>query len=161
MQKTPKLMAGGLLGAVWAVLVVWVPGLGPQPFIPINLALIYAFVPGGIVMLLITLRIAGRRFQGDHLIDEGVPVSGSPADIDQKVMNNTVEQMVLALLLWPFAMTSLGAVTVIVMGLAMGVARIAFWIGYHVSPPLRMFGWAASFYPTALATGWAIWRLLT
>ena len=69
--------------------------------------------------------------------------------------------MVLALVLWPFAMTSLGAVTVIAMGLAFGVARLAFWVGYHLSPPLRAFGFAASFYPTVLATLWSIWRLVT
>ncbi len=161
MSKRGTMLAGGILGAVWAVIVVWVPGQMPQPFIPINLALIYAFVPGGVVMLMIVLRIAGRRFVGDDLIDGQTPAPGSPADIDQRVLINSVEQMVLALLLWPFAMTSLGAVTVIAMGLAMGVARLTFWIGYHVSPPLRIFGWSASFYPTVLATGWAVWRLVT
>ena len=161
MIKRGAMLVGGILGAIWAVIVVWVPGQFPQPFIPINLALIYAFVPGGVVVLLVVLRIAGRRFVGDDLVDGQAPEPGSGADIDQRVLTNSIEQMVLALLLWPFAMTSLGAVTVITMGLAMGVARLAFWIGYHIWPPLRIFGWSASFYPTVLATGWAIWRLAT
>ena len=161
MTTRTKILAGMSAGALWAVLVVWLPGLGPQPFIPINLALIYAFVPGGLVLMALIARVAHRRFAQDDLIDGQDPVSGVPMDIDQKVLANTVEQMVLALLLWPFAMTTLGAVTIIWMGLAMAVARVAFWIGYHVSPPLRAFGFAASFYPTVLATFWTIFLLVT
>ena len=52
MIKRGAMLVGGILGAIWAVIVVWVPGQFPQPFIPINLALIYAFVPGGVVVLL-------------------------------------------------------------------------------------------------------------
>jgi len=156
-----KVLVGTVLGAVWAVFVVWAPGRGPQPFIPLNLALIYAFVPGGIVMLLVMGRLAERRFFDDgDALGEPVP-RGSSTDIDQRVLTNTMEQMVLALLLWPFAITYLGAVTVIVMGLAMGIARLAFWIGSHGFPGLRAFGFAATFYPTVLATGWSLWRLLT
>ena len=157
MEKPASHLIGAAIGAVWAVLVVWVPSQGPQPFIPINLALIYAFVPGGLVMLLIILRQASRGVLGDATEVE----QSLGATIDRRVLSGTVEQMVLALLLWPFAMASLGAVTVIVMGLAMGFARLAFWIGSHVSPQLRLFGWAASFFPTVLATVWALWKLLT
>ena len=117
--------------------------------------------PGGVVMLLVILRIAERRFFSDALMDGDAPERGSGAEIDQRVLSNTMEQMLLAVLLWPFGITYLGAVTVIAMGLAMGLARMAFWIGYHISPPLRIFGWAASFYPTVLATAWSLWRLVT
>ena len=161
MSKRKKILIGMVLGAIWAVLVVWAPGRGPQPFIPLNLALIYAFVPGGLVLLLVIGRLAERRFFDDEIIDGDPIPRGSPAEIDHRVLVNTLEQMVLALLLWPFAITYLGAVTVIVMGLAMGVARLAFWIGYHLSPALRAFGFAATFYPTVLATAWSLWRLLT
>ena len=161
MTGRQKMLLGGGLGALWSILIVWVPGQGAQPFIPINLALIYAFVPGGLVMMLVVLRIAERQFFSDEPMDSAAPGQGSRAGIDQRVLSNTLEQMVLALLLWPFAVTYLGAVTVIAMGVSMGVARLAFWIGYHVSPTLRLFGWSASFYPTVLATFWSLWRLLT
>ena len=161
MAKRGLMLTGGVLGALWSFLVVWLPGQGTQPFIPINLALIYAFAPGGMVMMLMILKIAWRRFLADDLIDGSLPIAGSAADIDQRVLSNTMEQMVLALLLWPLAITHLGAVTVIVMGAAMGVARLAFWIGYHVSPPLRIFGWSATFYATVFATAWSVWRLAT
>ncbi len=161
MSGRQKMLLGGGLGALWSILVVWLPGQGAQPFIPINLALIYAFVPGGLVMMLVILRIAERRFFSDELMDGAEPEPGSAAAIDRRVLSNTMEQMVLALVLWPFAVTYLGAVTVIAMGLSMGVARLAFWVGYHISPSLRLFGWSASFYPTVLATLWSLWRLLT
>ncbi len=160
MTRRKKILAGMVLGALWSVAVVWLPGFGPQPFIPLNLALIYAFVPGGLFLLLVIGRLAQRRFFDDVIIDGGPLTPGSAAEIDQRVLVNTVEQMVLALLLWPFVATGLGAVTVIVMGVALGVARIAFWIGYHLSPPMRAFGFAATFYPTALATVWTIWRMV-
>lgn len=161
MNKRVKILVGMALGAVWAVLLVWLPGRGPQPFIPLNLALIYAFAPGGVVMLLVIGKLAQRRFFDDAIVDGEPFPMGSPAEIDQRVLVNTAEQMLLALLLWPLVSTSLGAVTVIVMGVSMGVARVLFWVGYHLSPPLRALGFAASFYPTVLATVWTLWRLLT
>ena len=149
------------LGGLWALAVVIVPGMGPQPFIPINLALIYAVAPTGVIMLLMIARLAQRRFFDDAIIDGDPLPPGSHAEIDQRVLVNTTEQMVLALLLWPLISTVLGAVTVIVMGISMAVARLAFWLGYHISPPMRAFGFAASFYPTVLATLLTLWRLLT
>lgn len=118
-------------------------------------------MPVGLVLMLLIGRIALRRFNNEELMDGAAPEPGSPADIDQRVLRSTVEQAVLALLLWPFVSFSLGAVTIIAMGLSLAIARLAFWGGYKMSPPLRMFGFAASFYPTVLATLWSVWRLMT
>lgn len=159
-MKRKKILIGMLLGALWAVAVVILPGLGPQPFVPLNLALIYAFLPGGIFLMLVIGRLAQRRFFDDATIDGDAFAPGSKSEIDQRVLTNTVEQMLLALLIWPFAASWLGGQTVIVMGVGMGVARLAFWIGYHLSPPLRAFGFAASFYPTILALVWTFCKLL-
>ena len=158
--KRTKILFGMALGALWAVAVVVLPGLGPQPFVPLNLALVYAFLPGGLFLILVIGRLAQRRFFDDAIIDGEPFALGSGAEIDQRVLTNTVEQMLLALLIWPFAASWLGGQTVIVMGVAMAVARLAFWIGYHLSPPLRAFGFAASFYPTILAVVWTLWKLL-
>lgn len=155
------MLAGGIVGTLWALAVVWLPGQGPQPFIPVNLALIYAFLPAGLVLMVLVGAIALRRYGNEELMDGAAPATGTPCDIDQRVLRSTVEQSVLALLTWPFAAMQLGAVTVIVMGVAFAAARIAFWTGYRFSPPLRIFGFAASFYPTVLATLWSVWRLLT
>jgi len=158
--KRGKMLAGGIAGTIWAVAVVWLPGQGAQPFIPLNLALVYAFLPGGLFMALLIGRIATRRFADDAIIDGDPLPPGSAADIDQRVLTGTIEQMVLALLVWPFVAMQLGSVTVIVMGLAIAVARLAFWIGYRVSPSLRIFGFAASFYPTVLAALWCLLKFV-
>lgn len=91
------------------------------------------------------------------MIDGAPPVQGSGAEIDQRVLTNSVEQLVLALLVWPFIGYSLGGVLVIALGIGLAVARVLFWIGYHFSPPLRAFGFAASFYPTLFGAFWAVW----
>lgn len=161
MTKRAQMLAGGIAGTLWALAVIWIPGQGPQPFVPFNLALIYAFLPAGLVMGLQIAWIALRRFNEPGLMDGVEPTAGSPADIDLRVQRNTVEQCVLSLLLWPFIATSLGAITVVAMGVSFGVARLVYWVGYRLSPPLRMLGFAASFYPTVLGVVWALWRLVT
>jgi len=161
MGRRGRILIGMAAGALWSVGVVIGSSYGPQPFLPLNIALIYAFLPAGLFLMLLVGRLAQRRFFDDAIIDGQLYVPGSGAEIDQRVLTNTVEQCVLALLLWPFVASWLGGVTVVVIGVAFGVARLAFWIGYHLSPPLRAFGFAASFYPTVLATIWTLWRLLT
>ncbi|WP_322865648.1 MAPEG family protein [Aquicoccus sp. G2-2] len=156
MRKRSKIGIGMGLGMLWAVLVVGCPQSLTQPFVPINVALISAFVPGGLFLLVIIGRLAQRRFFEDAIIDGDPFRPGSPAEIDQRVLQNTVEQLVLAMALWPFVGLTLGALVVIWMGVGFAIARIIFWLGYHLSPPLRAFGFAASFYPTVLGALWAI-----
>lgn len=156
-----QMLLGGGSGLLWALALVWLPGRGPQPFIPLNLALVYAFLPIGIFVALLIGWIAFRRFVQPELRNGETPVTGSAADIDQRVLNNTAEQALIALLLWPFIAMSLGAITVIAMGFSFGLMRCAYWLGYRFAPPLRMFGFAAGFYPTVLGTLWALVRLAT
>ena len=75
------------------------------------------------------------------------------------MLSNTAEQALLALLIWPFVALTMGGQVAVVLGLAFALARLAFWIGYHLAPPLRAFGFAATFYTTVLAGVWslAIW----
>ena len=110
----------------------------------------------GLVLAAIIGRIAQRRFSDDALIDGGGAAPGSPAWIDGRVLVNTVEQALLAALIWPFVAMTLGGVLALYLGGGFVVARLAFWVGYHVAPPLRAFGFAATFYPTVLAGLWAL-----
>ena len=160
MKRLGMLIAGGI-GVLWAIAVVVIPGMGPQPFIPVNLALIYAFAPGGFVLALMIGTLATRRYFNAEIIDGDAFLPGSAADIDQRVLRNTVEQLVLALCLWPFVAMQLGAVTVIALGVSFAIARLLFWIGYRIAAPLRALGFAASFYPTVFAAIWCVWRLIT
>lgn len=161
MSRRLSMLIAGTAGAIWALAVVWVPGLGTQPFIPLNLALVYAFLPAGLFLAILIGWIALRRFTTEDLHDGQKPLPGTAADIDRRVLQNTLEQVLLALLLWPFIALSLGSVTIIALGLSFGFTRCAFWAGYRWAPPLRMFGFAAGFYPTVFGTLWALWRLVT
>lgn len=98
------------------------------------------------------------------------PFTASPAEIDQRVLRNTTEPLGLdlclwtcvcgpvfvALCLWPFAGWALGWGVVPVLGVSFAVTRLMFWCGYHLSPPLRGLGFAASVYPSLVAALWAL-----
>lgn len=158
MQRTkrPRILIGMALGALWGVLVVGLPQWLGLPYLPAPVALPVAFLAPGLVLALIIGRLAQRRFFDDAIID-GEPFSpGSPAKIDQRVLANTVEQLVLALAIWPFAAVTLGGAVAIALGLSFAVMRLLFWGGYHLSPPLRGLGFAGTFYPTVIAGIWAL-----
>jgi len=161
MGKRRIILVSMIAGMIWALAIIWLTQIANLPFIMPQLALPCAFIAPGIVLIAMTGRLAARRFFDDALIDGADFVAGSPAWIDQRVLSNTVEQLVLALVIWPFVALSLGGAVVLVMGFAFGIARILFWIGYHISPPMRGFGFAATFYPTVLAALWSVlvWAL--
>ncbi|MEZ5714434.1 MAG: MAPEG family protein [Paracoccaceae bacterium] len=147
---------GMALAVLWSVAVVWLPQTLKQPFLPLNTVIIAALVPGGLVMLVLIARLAQRRFFDDVVIDGGPFPPGSGGEIDQRVLANTAEQLLLAAVLWPFVALTLGGLVVLWMGVGFAVARLLFWGGYHLSPPLRGFGFAATFYPTVLAVLWSL-----
>lgn len=156
MGKRAKIMIGMAAGALWALAVV----LGAQkvglPFLMPAIALPGAFIAPGLVLVAMIGRLAQRRFFDDSIIDGDDFPPHSPAWIDQKVLSNTTEQLVLALVVWPFVALTLGGGIVMVMGVGFAFSRLAFWIGYHKSPPLRGFGFAATFYTTVLAALWSV-----
>jgi MAPEG family len=156
MRKRPGILIGMGAGALWALAVVGAPQMAKLPYLPAPIALPGAFVLPGLVVLALIGRLAQRRFFDDSLIDGQDFAPQSSAWIDQRVLSNTAEQLLLALMIWPFVALTLGGAVVLAMGFAFGVARLAFWIGYHISPPLRSFGFAASFYPTILAAIWSV-----
>ncbi|AHD00370.1 50S ribosomal protein L11 [Leisingera methylohalidivorans DSM 14336] len=108
------------------------------------------------VLALIIGRIAQRRFFDDAIIDGDPFAPGSPAEIDQRVLTNTAEQLVLALAVWPFAAVALGGAVVLALGLSFALMRVLFWAGCHLSLPLRGLGFAGTFYPTVIAAVWAV-----
>ncbi|KNG94099.1 MAPEG family protein [Pseudaestuariivita atlantica] len=158
MGKRGQILLGMAAGLLWAFGVVYVGGGVVQlPVFAVIPTILTAYLGPGLVCLLMVARLAQRRFFDDTIID-GEPLTGAAA-IDQRVLTNTVEQAVLALCLWPAAAILLGNQgpgTILVLGVAFALARVAFWVGYHLSPPLRAFGFAATFYPTILVTLWAL-----
>lgn len=156
MTKRTKIILGQGIGLLCAVLIVALPQSMQAGFLPINAALITAFLPGGLVALAMVGMIATRRLFDDSVIGGGPLHPGSRAATDQRALANTIEQIVLALALWPFVALTLGGLTVIWMGVGFAFARLAYWLGYHVSPLLKSVGFGAGFYPTVLAALWAL-----
>ncbi|MGR3314942.1 MAPEG family protein [Roseovarius indicus] len=162
MEKRRKIAIGMAAGAVWAVAVLVGAAIFVQlPVFALMPTIMTAFLAPGLVTIAMVGRLAQRRFFDDAIID-GEAFSGAAA-IDQRVLSNTVEQLVLAMAVWPAAAVLLGAEgpgVILVLGVAFAVARLAFWFGYHRAPPLRAFGFAATFYPTVLVALWALWRVV-
>lgn len=161
MSKRQVIALNMAAGMVWAIVLLWGAGKFVQlPVFALMPTIMTAFLAPGLVTVLMIGRLAQRRFFDDRIID-GQPLSGG-AEIDGRVLQNTVEQLVLALCIWPAAAVILGGQgpgVILTLGLGFALARLLFWGGYHMSPPLRAFGFAATFYPTVLAGLWALWRL--
>ncbi|MFW8593497.1 MAPEG family protein [Cribrihabitans neustonicus] len=154
-HERAQILAGMGAGAIWGVAVTGLPLWLGLPCLPSPAALPIALLGPGVFLALLIGRLAQRRFFDDRLIDGAAPPPGSRADTDQRVLTNTVEQLLLALALWPFAAVTLGGAVAISLGLSFTLMRVLFWAGYHRSPPLRALGFAGTFYPTVIATLWA------
>ncbi len=152
-------MAGG---ALWGLLAIWL-GQGLRlPVFALGPALALAYLGPGLVTAAMIGRLAQRRFFDDGMIDGDAFAPGSAAEIDARVLQNTVEQLVLALCIWPalaFTLGPAGGGVTVALGLSFTLARALFWAGYRRAPALRALGFAATFYPTVMAGVWALWRV--
>lgn len=163
MSQRLKMLIGGTLGACWAFGVVWLGASAINlPIFALTPTLLLAFLGPGLVIALMIFWSAVRRFQTEALMDGQTAAAGSREDIDARVLRNTIEQVVLALCLWPaigFLAADDGPGLLVALGVSFSLARIAYWVGYRISPPLRLFGFSATFYATIFALFWAggIW----
>ena len=162
MEKRGIISIGMAAGLVWAIGLLWAAAnFIVLPIFALIPTIMTAFLAPGIVMAMMVGRLAQQRFFDDAIID-GEHLTGA-AEIDQQVLRNTVEQLVLALSIWPGAAVLLaghGPGVIMALGIGFAITRVIFWVGYHISPPLRAFGFAGTFYPTILVALWAIWTLV-
>jgi uncharacterized membrane protein YecN with MAPEG domain len=108
--------------------------------------------------------LAQGRFYSSQDIDAaaGGPPSAF-ARMTQAVIQNTLEQAVLALGVYGLLVTALPAEQsgiVWVLSAAFVVGRIAFAIGYPFGAAGRAFGFALTFFPSVVGLVWAASRLL-
>ncbi len=157
MSARRRIALGMALGALWGVGVIWLGTRLALPMFLMPLALASAMLGPGLVLVAVIGRLAQRRFFDDTIIDGQAFAPGGGAEIDARVLSNTVEQALLALTIWPaVGYLSGGPGVPVALGAGFVIARAAFWIGYHRAPPLRAFGFAATFYPTIMALIWAV-----
>lgn len=156
MNKRWVIVISNTVGALCALAVIWLTQTLKLPFLPPQIALPGAGIVPGLVLIAMIGRLMWRRFFDDEFIDGQDFTPGTAAWIDQRVLSNTAEQLLLCLVVWPFVALLLGGVVVLVLGMIFAVARVCYWVGYHVSLPLRGFGFAMTFYPTVLAAIWSV-----
>jgi hypothetical protein len=109
--------------------------------------------------LLVAVGALGRyRYRSPAAID-GASVDDPAFDIARRILQNTTEQVLLALpaalalaMLLPVGMLAL----VPLWAVWFLIARTFFWYGYHRAPAGRAFGFAATFYPAVMAHGLAL-----
>ena len=156
-RKRAKILVGMGLGALWGFVLVMAPEWLGFGYLPAPIALPGAFIGPGLFLVAVIGWLAQRRFFDDAIIDGEPFAVGSLEEIAQRVLTNTVEQLVLALAIWPLVAISLGGAVAISLGIGFTLMRVLFWIGYLMSPPLRALGFAGTFYPTLVAAIWSIW----
>ena len=162
----------GMAGAIvaWVTLaLIWMEraafaGYGPPSNSPrdrLDYALTWLLLPG--LSLLIGVIGASRRGFYKDAID-GTRTPASPAlEINLRYNQNTVEQVLLAAIAWiglalrlPQDMMFLFPVLAVVF-LA---GRIAFFVGYMITPIGRAYGMVLTVFPTLLAYLWLTWELV-
>ncbi len=153
----------GLALVLWGLL-AWLdgwPGPIPDAGERIGLALKFAVLPAGFLLVVVQVVALTRLITGaiDPLTDE--PTTWRR--VDMRVLANTVEQTLIFLPLY------LAVVMVIkadespwltALPVAFVLARIAFWVGYRVSPMGRAPGMAAGFFINLGMLGFVIARFL-
>jgi hypothetical protein len=112
--------------------------------------------------------LARHRFFTPADIDGGGLSEGtSTAKLLQSILQNTLEQSVLALsvhAIWAAAMPSAWQAAVPAAAILFFLGRLLFWRGYSRGAPARALGFALTFYPTvamlALIAGRLAWGLV-
>lgn len=167
-----KRMMIGLLIALAIVIGsgVWNPLGFPAGMSPVDrlaVAAQCALVPG-LFMIIAVARMARQRFFSPEDIDGGVTATDTPrAQLLQTLLQNTLEQTLIALLVylgWALTMPATWLSVVPVAALAFAIGRILFFLGYEEGAPSRALGFAMTFYPSVVMMialgGMLFWDLI-
>ena len=157
--KQKGVLRGMVLGLVCSISLITV-GLKFNPFgfpFEINLenrlkVAMKSCLPLAIIFAVSIGRLAKHRFFTPNDIDgSGLTQASSQAQILQSIIQNTLEQSLLAAityLAWAVLMPGNLLSVVPLAVIAFGVGRILFIVGYGYGAPARAFGFTLSFYVT-------------
>ena len=160
MIERKHVLIGMVAGVVWSVallvLAVFVVAIPVFALIP---TIMTAFFGPGLVLTAMVGRVMHRRFSRGQI--EG-PLSEA-GEIDRAVIQNTIEQLVIAAAIWPAAAVILGPYgpgVIVVLGVGFTLARLVFWFGCHIGTVARVAGLACTFFPTVFVALWALGTLV-
>jgi hypothetical protein len=153
-----KSMIAGLAITVFLISVAILGVL--EPFLPAvstgsasTRALLWDLLVVGCLAINIAM-LARHRFFTPADIDGGGLSTGTPAaHLLQSMLQNTLEQTVLALgvhAVWASAMPQAWQAAIPVASLLFVTGRVMFWRGYASDAPARALGFALTFYPSVV-----------
>ncbi len=168
-QQQKDVRIGMTAGAVFCAIWVWM-GYG---FIEIELPLWVttgdrlAYVAkcdffASLLLLFGVIVVAVQRFFSGKAIEGQTEALPKAITINLRYIQNTLEQFVLLMITHTaFAATAdSGDMKIIPILVSLFiVGRVCFWIGYHQNALYRSFGFAVTFYPTALMMIVTVWRI--
>jgi hypothetical protein len=146
-----------LANAQWLFPPTWLPA--DEPVARLIFAVKWLLLPGW--CLLIGVQGAARRgFFPDAIDGTRTPTIHS-LEINLRYNQNTVEQIILAAIAWiglSIVVPIERLVLIPAMAILFGIGRIAFWIGYIVTPIDRAFGMVVTVLPTIGALLWLMYH---
>lgn len=116
----------------------------------------------GFVLFAAIATVGNQRFLSRDAIEGTTNLSGS-IEINRRFLQNTLEQLILAIIAHFCLVTVVDPSSVKIVPILVGwwiLARLAFWYGYHRTPVGRAFGFAATMYPTVAAMLYSTYKLL-
>ena len=155
--------AAGLALVLWGLL-TWLdgwPGPIPDAGERVGLALKLSVLPAGFLVVVVQMVALSRLITG--AIDPMADDAPRWRRTDMRVLANTVEQTLIFLPLYLAATMVIKAdesAWLTALPVAFVLARIAFWIGYRISPMGRAPGMAAGFFINLGVLGFVIARFL-
>ena len=106
--------------------------------------------------------IAAQRLDPNMWVGRNIKPN-SALDINTRFILNTFEQFML------YFIGNAGlalycpleeARTLIILTILFVLGRVLFWVGYHINPYVRAFGFGLTFYPTVVVYAWLILAML-
>ncbi len=101
--------------------------------------------------------IAAMRLFSARAMEGGETGQGRFVDITLRYNRNTLEQTMLAAVAWAGLALALPAAELTLipkLAVLFVIGRVIFWMGYLFAPWARAYGFALTFYPTAIALVW-------
>ncbi len=162
-------MIGAIVAAVAALALLWL-SVQHNPFAyhddmgmsqRLEVALKASLVPA-LCLLIAIGRLANHRFLTPEDIDgSGLTVGTRQAKILQALLQNTLEQTVLAILVylaWALLLPATWLSAVPAAAIAFALGRAMFFVRYQQGAAGRAFGFALTFYPTAAMLAWLLFE---
>ena len=107
--------------------------------------------------------VAAQRLNPRYL-DGKQAKPGSALDINARVAQNTLEQVVLYFIglgSMSLYLVPKDAQTVPILATLFFIGRVLYWWGYHHNTYVRAFGFGLTFYPTVIVYGWLALLIVT